>query len=78
VNNSRKHAPAAHVTVELSEGEHGLGFVVSDDGPGLGRPEDLESFGLISMRDRMIGAGGRLELRTGPGGGTTVEGFIPR
>ncbi len=76
VNNARKHAPDAQVTVVLSEGAQGLAFAVTDDGPGLG-PEPLDSFGLGNMRDRIVAAGGQLELRTAAGAGTTIQGFIP-
>jgi signal transduction histidine kinase len=87
VNNARKHAPGAQVTVLLREGAEGLAFAVTDDGPGLtghsaqqrGQEwqEPLDSFGLGNMRDRIVAAGGQLELRTATGAGTTIEGFIP-
>jgi signal transduction histidine kinase len=69
--------------VLLREGAEGLAFAVADDGPGLAGQstqewqEPLDSFGLGNMRDRIVAAGGQLELRTAAGAGTTIEGFIP-
>jgi len=77
VNNARKHAPAAQVTVLLQEDPRGLGFAVADNGPGLSRQDQVDSFGLGNMRARIVAAGGRLELRTQVGAGTRIEGFIP-
>jgi signal transduction histidine kinase len=77
VNNARKHAPGAQVSVVLREGLSVLGFQVSDDGPGLDGLEPLNSFGLGNMRSRIEAVGGTLAVRTAPGVGTTVEALIP-
>jgi signal transduction histidine kinase len=77
VNNARKHAPGARVKVSLSEGPEGLSFSVTDDGPGLDRPDPLDSFGLGNMRSRIVAAGGELRVGSALGAGTTVAGFIP-
>ncbi|MBT0769827.1 hypothetical protein KIH74_12895 [Kineosporia sp. J2-2] len=78
VNNARKHAAGAPVWVRLAEGPAGLSFCVADAGPGI-PPGALEtSTGVANMRRRVLAVGGRLQVRTAPGGGTTVLGFIPR
>jgi signal transduction histidine kinase len=77
VNNARKHAPGADIRVRLSEGPVGLRFTVTDNGPGLGPTDGMASFGLGSIRRRIEAAGGRLDLITVPGAGTTVTGVIP-
>ncbi|GAB6903770.1 sensor histidine kinase [Kineosporia succinea] len=78
VNNARKHAPEAQVTVRLSDSPAGLTFSVTDTGPGAD-PRHLHegSSGMANMRRRMVAAGGRLQVRSAPGAGTTVLGFIP-
>jgi len=77
VNNARKHALGAGIRVRLTHGTDGLLFTVTDDGPGLDPVEPSSSFGLGNMRSRIQAAGGRLELITVRGAGTTVAGIIP-
>jgi signal transduction histidine kinase len=77
VNNARKHAPGAQVSVLLSDSFEGLSFTVTDNGPGLAQLDPLDSFGLGNMRSRIVAAGGGLELSSAVGTGTTVAGFIP-
>jgi signal transduction histidine kinase len=77
VNNARKHALGATIRVLLDVGPDGLLFTVTDDGPGLDPVAPTDSFGLGNMRSRIQAAGGRLELITVRGAGTTVAGMIP-
>jgi len=77
VNNARKHAPDAAVRIRLDHTYRGLSFAVHDDGPGFD-PSTLErGSGLHLLADRIAAAGGELVLRSAPGAGTTVEGFMP-
>jgi signal transduction histidine kinase len=48
---------------------------VTDDGRGFepGRVESGDHFGLRGMRDLIRDAGGRLDVRSSPGTGTTVR-----
>jgi signal transduction histidine kinase len=80
VNNAFKHAPQASVTVTLDDDGRQLTFAVTDDGPGLAGPGGADgpgSFGLGNMRDRVVAAGGRLEVTSAPGAGTVVGGVVP-
>jgi signal transduction histidine kinase len=77
VSNARKHAPGAALSIDLRNGADGLGFRIVDEGPGLARRTGDDSFGLDNMRARVEAVGGQLEVRTGLGAGTTVEGYIP-
>ena len=75
LHNAVRHAAAAHVTV-LLDGESGaLRLQVSDDGTGFD-PTDRQlrsrHLGLTSMEERAAELGGRLELRSARGAGTTV------
>ncbi len=79
VNNARKHAPGARVDVRLRI-EHGrLRFVVQDDGPGWDQDRAAGSpgRGMRNLTARISAVGGRIEVRSALGQGTTVEGSVP-
>ena len=76
LQNARKHAPAARITLALAREADGLRFTVADTGPGID-PETARGFGLQSMDDRVAAVGGTLEFRSQPGEGTTVSGWVP-
>jgi len=79
--NVRKHARATSVGVHLEERDGGFLVRVEDDGVGFDPPARLRSadghLGLTSMRERAEMAGGRCEIQSGSGGGTTVEFWVP-
>ena len=77
IQNAVKHAgPDVRVSVALREVPGGLGFEVTDDGPGF-RPEISAGTGLQNMHDRMGALGGDLRIDSEPGRGTVVTGFVP-
>jgi signal transduction histidine kinase len=43
----------------------------------MAEPGSLDGQGLIGMRDRIGAVGGRLEIVSSPGAGTTVRGIVP-
>jgi signal transduction histidine kinase len=71
VSNGARHGSARSVALTLGPGR----LVIEDDGTGfdVGRARGGRGFGLVSMRDRAEGLGGRLEVRSAPGAGTRVE-----
>jgi signal transduction histidine kinase len=74
LNNVRKHADATLVRInaEVVEGE--LLITVTDNGRGFSPTEaGGKGMGLQSMRERARLAGGGLEVRSEPSGGTTIE-----
>jgi signal transduction histidine kinase len=75
VNNARKHAAGSAVTVSLSSTARGLAFSVADEGPGF--VVTASASGLDHMRARVEAVGGLVEIRSAPGDGTTVSGFVP-
>jgi signal transduction histidine kinase len=77
VNNSFKHAPGATVTVTIRDDYRGVFFAVVDDGPGFLIKGDDAGHGLHNIADRTGRVGGRLAVRSAPGQGTAIEGFIP-
>ncbi|MEB8338922.1 GAF domain-containing sensor histidine kinase [Streptomyces endophyticus] len=80
LHNALRHSGAEKVRVTLDK--HGQGAVlrVTDDGAGFD-PKAIRSagrhLGLVSMRDRSGGVGGRLTVESEPGKGTTIEMEVP-
>ena len=75
--NVRQHARARQVQVRLRYGEGQVGLEVSDDGVGFDPGQPGGGYGLPGMRARAEEAGGRLEVRSSPGCGTTVSVVVP-
>ena len=73
--NVAKHAAGARARVRVARTDGRLEIEVSDDGPGGAswRPGS----GLQGLEDRMAAIGGGFELRSPPGRGTTLRGWIP-
>ncbi len=77
MQNIGKYAHASNVVVGLWRDEDDLAFSVADDGAGF-RPETTPlGMGLQNIADRMAALGGTFDVRSRPGGGTTVSGRIP-
>ncbi len=76
--NVRKHARARRVDIRLTRHRGGLALTVRDDGCGFdpGRPA-RGCLGLLTMRERAEGCGGRLEVRSRPGSGTELRATVP-
>nr|WP_246345869.1 sensor histidine kinase [Conexibacter arvalis] len=77
--NVAKHARAGRVGVTLSYMDDEVTLDVRDDGVGFdlgARPAD-DGVGLVAMRQRVEGLGGRLEIESEPGGGTAVSASAP-
>jgi signal transduction histidine kinase len=78
VQNARKHGDAettARITIRETDDQ--LSFVVADDGPGFDPDAAQEGIGLRSLHHRMGAVGGRLQITSQPGRGTSVAGFVP-
>jgi two-component system, NarL family, sensor kinase len=73
VRNTLRHANAAHLAVRVRAVGDLLLLDVSDDGDGFVRRQDTDGIGLRSLRDLIREAGGRLDVRSSPGAGTTVH-----
>jgi signal transduction histidine kinase len=76
LQNALRHAAASTVTVRLAGAAGVVVLEVRDDGAGFdpGDPELRSThLGLTSMEERARRLGGRLEIRSDPGGGTVVR-----
>ncbi len=75
--NVRKHAAASRASVALKYGGHEVVLRVRDDGKGFGTPPPAGGYGLRAMRARVEQAGGSLDVRGGPDGGTELTVRLP-
>jgi signal transduction histidine kinase len=77
LQNTAKYARATAARISLSAADGALTFAVSDDGAGYDSARTPMGSGLRNMADRLTALGGRLEVRSAPGAGTTVTGQLP-
>jgi PAS domain S-box-containing protein len=80
LTNVARHSGATRVSVTLRVTTDALFLSVCDDGVGV--PEEAlwstDSIGLIGMRERAGGLGGRVDVRPAESGGAAVELMLPR
>jgi signal transduction histidine kinase len=74
--NVAKHAAASRVGLTLSYMDDLVTLDVRDDGVGFSRTNG-SGFGLTSMRQRVEGIAGQLEIESEPGRGTAISASIP-
>jgi signal transduction histidine kinase len=78
IQNAAKHAgPGAAVTIRLRSRGHDLAFGVRDTGRGFDPRFTPWGTGLTGLRDRIDAVGGRVEIATAPGRGTTIRVVVP-
>ena len=77
LQNVAKYAQATVAEVRLRESNGSLAFEVVDQGVGFDPGSTTRGTGLQGMADRLAAIGGDLDVRSTPGGGTTVAGRIP-
>ncbi|MDB5777271.1 MAG: histidine kinase [Herbaspirillum sp.] len=79
LNNVTKHAQASKVDVILDVDEDRLALTVRDDGVGISeeRRSNTATYGLRGLRERATFFGGDVDVRSGPGKGTTIAIEIP-
>ncbi len=79
LRNVERHARATDVAVSLAPAAGGMALAVRDNGAGFeaGRDPARASLGLASMRERIRLVGGRLDLRSERGSGTSLTAWVP-
>jgi len=83
--NAAKHAQAASVRIELRRDADACRLEVTDDGVGFApervaaaeRAEEAGGFGLFSIRERLRGLAGTMEVRSTPGAGARIVLRVP-
>ena len=80
LGNVAQHAQASEVEVKFTRTTDGqISLRITDNGHGMhgGLPRSAQSFGLVSMHERVRAIGGLLRVETAPGSGTTIEALLP-
>lgn len=79
LTNIGRHSGAETASISLRHDNGKLLIQVSDDGCGFDRSriDSMHSFGLFSMRERILSSGGTLTVDSTPGAGTIIEISIP-
>ncbi|WP_425470851.1 GAF domain-containing sensor histidine kinase [Streptomyces armeniacus] len=80
LHNALRHASASSVEVTLTRRGTGAVLRVADDGAGFDPSVVRRAgrhLGLVSMRDRASGVGGRMTVDSAPGKGTAIEMEVP-
>ncbi|SMD24373.1 sensor histidine kinase [Kibdelosporangium aridum] len=79
--NIAKHAGATRAGITLSYMDDVVLLDVRDDGvgfePDAAGPGDASGYGLGTMRQRLLGVGGTLEIESTPGEGTAIGASVP-
>lgn len=77
LQNAIKHGDADQVDITLAQDGDALRLRVSDNGGGFDLQTHRKSRGLSNMTDRIAVLGGRLDIESSPGFGTSVTGLLP-
>jgi signal transduction histidine kinase len=79
LRNIARHANATQAEIRLRRLDGGLQIVIRDDGSGFdpARDRNRVSLGLASMRQRAALLGGKVDIDSSPGHGTTIRAWIP-
>lgn len=77
VTNVLRHSAAESASIELYASGDELVLAVEDDGVGFRPAERTDGTGLLGMRERAALVGGRVEIESEPGAGTSVRLTIP-
>ena len=78
MNNCLKHADASEVKIDLMANKRFLKLTFSDNGKGFDTNilKASKQFGIVGMRERIQGLGGKFELQSDQNG-TIITGLIP-
>jgi PAS domain S-box-containing protein len=82
ISNVRRHASARTATIRIDERQGGVSCSIVDDGRGFLMNDLVDRhrpghIGLPAMRERVELCGGRMDIDSAPGRGTTVEFWLP-
>jgi signal transduction histidine kinase len=77
IGNAARHSHGGHVWIDGEVLEGQVRIEVGDDGVGFELAAPARGLGLDGMRERAAILEGRLEMTSRPGGGTTVELYVP-
>ena len=75
--NAVRHGAATLILLHLSQSDGHLHLTITDDGTGFDPETVKRGFGLRSMRERVEGLGGEIQVRSEEGAGTVVDLAVP-
>jgi len=78
VSNILKHAEAKHIFVKLESLSDGCMLSVADDGVGFDPATSSRGSGLANIYDRVKLIGGKVEIASTTGKGTTIQLYVPK
>jgi signal transduction histidine kinase len=76
LNNIAKYARATTASIRLRRDDGHLRVEIADDGVGFDPAAARDGTGLRGMADRLDAVGGRLDVRSAPGDGTTITAIV--
>ena len=76
LNNAARHASARNLQVTVENGSDRVTFSVQDDGSGFDKTT-VRGLGLLGMEERVRRLGGKLQIDSRPGRGTTISAELP-
>ncbi len=76
LHNVSRHSGAKSVLVSVQQTADTITLTVKDDGSGFD-PSKTRGLGLLGMEERVKQLGGRLEIESQPGRGTTLRATLP-
>jgi signal transduction histidine kinase len=77
LHNVQKHADATRIRVRVAREGDELVVSVEDNGQGFHPASPPSGHGVLGMRERAVLLGGRLEIQSAPGDGTSVVVRLP-
>jgi signal transduction histidine kinase len=77
LTNAAKHSGARNATIRVSASAGAVELTVGDDGSGFDVDAPASGYGLVGMRERATLLGGRVDVASAPGRGTTVRAVLP-
>jgi signal transduction histidine kinase len=78
LQNARKSSGARHVSIDLLGTPEIISLTIRDDGRGFDVKDAWgRGLGLVSMRERVEGVGGRLHIQSAAGAGTRLDVHVP-
>ena len=78
LSNIARHSNASQVEIELTYDQDKVSCTIQDNGVGFIPDSTRKGLGLQSMQERAIESGGRLDITSKPGQGTTITMDFPR
>lgn len=76
LTNAVRHAEASSIAVRHSAGPSEIAVAIADDGQGFDVDADAVHLGLRGLEERLHRIGGRLEVESRPGAGTTLTAIV--